>query len=206
MVQFLVFGDSLTYGAWDEHGGWTQRLRTFIDKKYPEEHFVYNLGVAKGDTSKDILERMKDEIKSRTEGNCIIIIQIGTNDSAIMSTKKNFWITPNKFEKNIESIIIISKKFSKKILFVGEVPVDESKTHPVPWDKRVTYMNENIMKYNEMLRKVCKKNKIPFIEFFEKWIKSDYKRFLQDGVHPNSEGHKKIFETVKDYLTENKII
>jgi len=27
MVNILVFGDSITYGAWDEEGGWVQRLR-----------------------------------------------------------------------------------------------------------------------------------------------------------------------------------
>jgi len=29
---------------------------------------------------------------------------------------------------------------------------------------------------------------------------------LEDGLHPNSEGHKKIFESVKEFLIKNKII
>lgn len=29
---------------------------------------------------------------------------------------------------------------------------------------------------------------------------------LEDGLHPNSEGHKKMFIRVKDFLIENKII
>ena len=33
MTCLLVFGDSITYGAWDLEGGWVQRLRSFIDKK-----------------------------------------------------------------------------------------------------------------------------------------------------------------------------
>jgi lysophospholipase L1-like esterase len=45
-----------------------------------------------------------------------------------------------------------------------------------------------------------------FIEIFENWKKISYESLLYDGLHPNSEGHKKIFETVKNYLVKNKII
>ena len=29
---------------------------------------------------------------------------------------------------------------------------------------------------------------------------------LPDGLHPNTEGHKKMFERIKDFLVENKLI
>lgn len=96
MTQILVFGDSIAYGSWDKAGGWVQRLRTFIEEKYPEEHLVYNLGVS-ADTTDSLLERLEIEIKKRgSERNqrrgiaTILIFQIGTNDSAILSTKKRF--------------------------------------------------------------------------------------------------------------------
>jgi len=34
----------------------------------------------------------------------------------------------------------------------------------------------------------------------------DYKGLLEDGLHPNSTGHKKIYEIVKGFLVENRII
>ena len=74
------------------------------------------------------------------------------------------------------------------------------------WDKDKSYKNEYIQKYNDAIKQICAKNKIYFIEIFEDWIKMDYKRLLEDGLHPNSEGHQKIFETVKDFLITNKII
>jgi lysophospholipase L1-like esterase len=205
MAQFLVFGDSITYGAWDKAGGWTQRLRTFLEEKYPEEHLIYNLGVS-ADTSDSLIERLEDETKRREGSEIIFIFQIGANDSAFLSTKKDFWVSKEKFRVNIKEIIKKSKKISKKIFFVGTTPVNENKTHPVSWDKRVTYKNENIKKYNEIIKEVCNKEVVSFIGVFDKFFKSDYKKLLQDGVHPNSEGHEKIFEIVKKFLIKNKVI
>ncbi|OGI12238.1 hypothetical protein A3K64_02835 [Candidatus Micrarchaeota archaeon RBG_16_36_9] len=210
MTHFLIFGDSITYGSWDKIGGWVQRLRAFIEEKYPEEHLIYNLGVS-ADTTDSLLERLEFEInnrgyeRSKRRGSeTIIIFQIGINDSAFM--ENSFWIKQERFEENIKSIIRKSKRFSKKIFFVEAIPVDENKTQPIPWDKRVTYKNKNIKEYNDVMKDVCKAENVSFIEIFDKFSKSDYKKLLEDGVHPNSEGHEKIFETVKDYLIENKII
>jgi len=212
MSQFLVFGDSIAYGSWDKAGGWVQRLRAFIEEKYPEEHLVYNLGVS-ADTTNSLLERLEFETQKRgSERNqrrgsaTILIFQIGANDSVFLSTKKGFWVSQEKFRYNIEEIIKISKKFSKSIFFVGLTPVDEDKTQPVVWDKRVTYENSSIKKYNEILKEVCSAKNVHFIEIFDKFFKSNYKKLLQDGVHPNSEGHEKIFRIVKDFLVEKKII
>ena len=33
MGRILIFGDSITYGAWDKEGGWVQRLRKFLDER-----------------------------------------------------------------------------------------------------------------------------------------------------------------------------
>jgi len=32
------------------------------------------------------------------------------------------------------------------------------------------------------------------------------KNMLMDGLHPNSKGHQKIFEIVRDYLKKEKLI
>jgi lysophospholipase L1-like esterase len=206
MTKFFVFGDSITYGAWDKVGGWVQRLRAFIEEKYPEEHLIYNLGIS-GDTSDLLLERLEFETKKRIEGKItIFIFQLGLNDSAFLSTKKDFWVSQEKFRCNLREIIKISKKISKKIFFLGITPVDEAKTQPVVWDKRVTYKNENIKKYDEIIKEVCNTERVAFIEIFDKFYKIGYKRLLQDGLHPNSEGHEKIFEIVKDFLIKNSLI
>ena len=76
----------------------------------------------------------------------------------------------------------------------------------ISWDTGKSYKNEYIKKYNEIIKSVYEENKIYFVEIFEDWMNSDYKNYLEDGLHPNSEGHQKIFESVKNFLIENKII
>jgi len=208
MTRILVFGASITYGAWDREGGWVQRLRKFLDEKTLTFR-IYNLGIT-GNTTKELLERFEFEAKQRFKlkerDDRIIIFSIGINDSQFVISKNDLRTKPEKFTENIQKLIGLAKKFNSKIAFLGLTPVDELKTTPTSWDRDKTYKNENVRKYNEIIKSVCKENNISFIEIFEKWIKSDYKKLLEDGLHPNSEGHQKIFEIVKDFLIQNKII
>jgi lysophospholipase L1-like esterase len=211
MVRILVFGASITYGAWDKEGGWVQRLRKFLDEKtLTDPNFyciIYNLGIS-GDTTEDLLERFEFETKQRLkeEEKTIIIFAIGTNDSQFIHSQNSLRHSPQKFQNNLQKLVNLARKFSSKIIFVGLTPVDELKVDPIPWDTDKSYKNEYIQKYNEIIKSVCKKNKIYFIEILEKFVKLDYKDLLEDGLHPNSKGHQEIFEIVKDYLIQNKII
>ena len=211
---FLVFGDSIVFGAWDIEGGWVQRLRKYLDKltlKEKGDFLVYNCGIS-GNTSEELLERFEIECKSRLkelamyEGRGIIMISIGGNDCTFIKSKGDNWVLPEKFAENIEKLIKLAKKFSDKIIFVSFTPCDESKTTPIPWNTDIVYKNEDIKKYNDITKEICEKEKIPFIKIFDSWLKLDYKKWLEDGLHPNSKGHEKIFETVKDFLIKNKII
>ncbi len=212
MARILVFGDSIAWGAWDVEGGWVQRLRKFLDEKTLSSNFldyfsIYNLAFS-GDTSTDILERLEPEIKARlAEGHEIIILfSIGINDSFYLHDLKSNMVSLDKFKENIKKLIEIAKKFTDKIVFVGLTPIDETKVALIPWDTNKSYKNESIKKYDEIIKEVCQKNKILFIEIFDDWLNSDYKELLEDGAHPNSFGHQKLFETIRDFLIKNKII
>ncbi len=217
MAQILVFGDSIAWGAWDKEGGWVERLKKFLNKKtlsIPEfwnTDFmeVYNLGISSvsGENSSNLLERFESEAKRRLgEYETIFIISIGKNDSCFLKSKDSFLTPPEIFERNIQELIKFAKKYSSKIVFVGTAMVDESKASPIHWDKNMHYKNEYLKKYNEIIKYVCKENKVRFIDIYETFAKADYKKLLEDGLHPNSEGHKIIFEAVKNFLVKEKII
>ena len=211
MTQILIFGDSITYGAWDKEGGWVQRLRRFLDEKNltsPDFYFVvYNLGIS-GDTSEDLLERFEFETKQRLKEHkeTIVAFAIGINDSQFVHSEGDHRVPIEKFKNNLQELIKLAQKFSLKIIFVGLTPVDEKKTTPIPWDSDKFYKNEYIEKYNQVIKKVCEENKIYFIEIFEKFKATGYQELLEDGLHPNSKGHKRIFEIVKDFLIKNNLI
>jgi lysophospholipase L1-like esterase len=209
MSQILIFGDSITYGASDLEGGWASRLRKYVDHKGltdPEYYnLVYNLGIS-GNNTTDILKRFEFEVQQRIkeEGETAIIFLIGTNDSQLFKGK--FRTELEQFERNLKELYSLAQKYSQKIIFVGLFPIDESKTTPVAWHKEKFYKNEYIKAYNDSVKDFCQKNAIIFIKIFENFIDKDYKSLFDDGIHPSSEGHRQMFEIIKDGLIKNNII
>ena len=58
-----------------------------------------------------------------------------------------------------------------------------------------------------MIKNTCKENNLLFIDTFTSFAGKDYQKLLTpDGIHPNSEGHKFIFEIVKNELEKNNLI
>ncbi|MCH7641324.1 hypothetical protein IID22_03950 [Patescibacteria group bacterium] len=211
-MNLIIFGASTTWGAWDLKGGWVQRLRTSLDSKHLKSsssdlYFVYNLGIS-GDTTEDIIKRFDFELVQRNKetNKNIIILAIGTTDS-VWDNNLNRLKTPReKFKSNISKLINKAKKYSDKVIFIGSTPVNETKVNPIPWDKNYSLLNKHIKKSKETIKKLCEGNNVYFVDLYNRFIREDYKKLLEDGIHPNSEGHKKIFEIVKTFLIQNKYI
>lgn len=206
--NIFIFGDSCTQGFWDSQGGWATRLKQYFDNSmvsapnFPQHefyHMVYPLGVT-DDTTKNILERFEFETEKRMAWGTteeIFIFAIGKNDTAISDI--------NEYERNIRDIIKRAKRFSNKIAFLETGAVNEKLTQPVVWNDRYFYTNEKIKAYNYILNKIAQEEEVDIIPLFDDWIKEDYTKLLADGVHPNDDGHKYIFEKVKNFLLENYI-
>jgi lysophospholipase L1-like esterase len=196
----LVFGDSITWGSYDlEYGGWVSRLRNNFEKNSEIE--VYNLGIS-GNHVEDLIKRFEFETKQRLKEDKEVgfIFAIEINDAQFVHSKDSFRTNSDKFKKGIEKLIKLAKKFSLKIYFVGLTPVDESKTNPISWNKDKSYKNNDIKEYDNIIKSICVKNKIPFIEIFNKFINQNYRDLLEDGLYPNSKGHELIYEEVKKVL------
>lgn len=204
--NIFCFGDSITQGFWDSKGGWATRLKQYFDDymvkspNFPEHDFyymVYPLGIT-DDTTRSILERFEFETEKRmvwptTEE--IFVFAVGLNDTVLLDI--------NEFKRNIQEIIKRAKRFSNKISFLEIEAVDEKITQPVPWNNKGYYNNSKNKIFNDTLNEITKENGTKVIPLFEEWQKIDYKKLLADGVHPNDDGHKYIFEKVKDFLLKN---
>lgn len=211
MSQILIFGASTTYGAWDEKGGWSDRLKQFLHKKaidsnYENDWIVYNLGID-GDTTEGILERFDSETEIRIwpETETIIIISTGINDSMFVHKTGATKVSIQDFQADLEDIIKKAKKYTEKIILVGSMPVDE-RVDPIPWLEGYSYRNEYVKLFNEIMESTAKVNQLHFIDIFKEFSKKDNHKLSSDGVHPNTKGHRLIYEKVKNYLLEYKII
>ncbi|HUC38771.1 MAG TPA: GDSL-type esterase/lipase family protein [Candidatus Acidoferrum sp.] len=212
MVEVLVFGDSITYGAWDNNGGWVQRLREPIDIKNLVDadvaYFVYNLGVV-DETSTGILKRLELEMAARRyvneEQERIVLFNFGLNDSALIKEKEHR-VPKKQFEENLIKLIELAKKDADKVIFIGPTPVDESRANPTAWDPDKGYQNKYVREYNEIIQRVCKIKNIPFLEVFDKMLRLEYTSLLEDGLHLSPAGHLVLYEFVRKFLEDNKVI
>jgi lysophospholipase L1-like esterase len=188
-MNICIYGASITWGASDiQKGGWVERLKSFCIENHDDIN-IYNLGIP-GNTTKDLLKRFKNETVVRNPG--LIIFAIGTNDSSYVKDKNNNLVNLKQFNKNLLKLIKFAHRVTSNIIFVGLTRVDESKTMPVYWDNTVYYDNESIEKYDSVIKDIADKNKLEYVEMKNVVQLND----LDDGIHPNSLGHEKMFNEV----------
>ena len=199
MTVVCVFGDSIAWGAADsESGGWVARLNSYLQIS-GYDAIVYNRGVCGDDTDR-LLRRFKMEATALEPD--VIIFAIGINDSQHVRPRKDSRIRIEKFRKNLEVLLNQAKRITGRIIYVGLTRVDESKTVPIPCDAVDYYNNESISGYDAAIKKLCQKNKVAYIGMLD--LLSAYD--LEDGLHPNSRGHEKMFERVRKSLFDTKML
>ena len=207
-MNIIVFGASQVYGFNDwKNGGWVQLLKSYVEKNSNFDDIVYNLGIS-GDTSTGILRRFEKEMKPRLEidGRNIIIISAGINDSQYSHGNKKKVRTPEyRYKKNIKKIIKVARKYAKNVFFVGIIPVDDKKVQPIPWAPDKSYAHDICKHYSKAAKGVCKRERVPFLDLFSILSEINYKKLLDDGLHPTSKGHKIIFKHVLKFLAERGV-
>ena len=202
-MNLLFFGDSIVQGMWDENGGWPSRIKQEIYKRHlesaePYNHYnmVYMRGVS-SNTSEDLKKRIDEELKDATEhssSEVTVVFSIGINDCGISNRENK--VSKEDYRENLRDIIDKSENYAEQVIAVGLNPIDERRLlEEKSADK---YTNSEVREYNDILREVCSEKGAKFISIFEELTEDkDWNRKLFDGLHPNSEGHKKIYEIVK---------
>ncbi|MGC1177213.1 MAG: GDSL-type esterase/lipase family protein [Candidatus Saccharimonadales bacterium] len=206
MPQILAFGDSITDGFYDNEGGWASRMQRFFMAANVEGGAIkdkidwfYNLGI-NGDTAKDVLRRIEVESEARKinrpDKASIVIFAIGINDSACEGGSSDARFTPEEFAANLGKLAGIIKQHTDKIIFVGLTPVVEQYTQPIY--KTSWYDNYRIGLFDEAVRKVAREKNAIFIDIFRTMQEqTDWKNYFIDGLHPNTTGHKWMYERIK---------
>lgn len=102
----------------------------------------------------------------------------------------------SQFESNIIELVNKAVLKYNRVVFLGLTNIDESKTMPTPYSPIRYFNNENVVKYNQVIQKVCKQFDIQFLDIYN-LINIDE---LEDWLHPNSEWHEKIYNKMKEAL------
>lgn len=202
--NLFIFGDSITYGCFDRDGGWAAQLskelkiRVIEDADFNCNTYVFGIS---GDTSENLIKRIETDLAPRItdQDNVenIFLFAIGINDSQYYLDKDQGRYSAQDFRQNIEEIVSIAKAHkATQIGFVGLTPIDEDLLNPIPWFPNVAYLEKRVAEFNSIIEDVCAKQGLDFINLLPDWSKQDVKDHLFDGIHPNDEGHRRIFNAV----------
>lgn len=202
MARVCIFGASTVWGAVDpEAGGWADRLKKYLYESTRGDVLVHNLGIS-GDNTEGLLKRIEVECEARKPS--LVLIAIGTNDSWYSGTPDKPSIALADFRRNLRELVKIGREFTEAIVFVGLMPCDEAKTMPIPWDPEglICYDNVRLKAYDDAIRTFCEQEKLPYVDLWDALVPDE----LKDGLHPNSEGHRKLFEVIKDKIEELQLL
>lgn len=201
-MQILCFGDSITWGAYDKDGGWTERLKRSAFEEmesHPNKWIqVYNLGIS-GDGIDGLIQRFSNETRPRvTEGvKPTFLFSCGANDATFLVNKNAFRSSLDEFEKKYRKIIAEAKQWSDAIFLLTITPVDEEKLES--GDK--VRKNEFVTRYNEVIKRLAADEHLGLIDVSKAYSLNEYRNLLgDDGLHPNTRGHEVIFSLVKDQI------
>ncbi|OGZ06766.1 MAG: hypothetical protein A3C93_02425 [Candidatus Lloydbacteria bacterium RIFCSPHIGHO2_02_FULL_54_17] len=195
MAIIGIWGDSIVYGEVDASGsGWATRLRGYLseqaEKNNSEWHHTYARGVC-GDTSRNLLERFAVEAKSIQPD--IVVLAVGINDAAYMGSEADVLVPTGEFENNLRKLVIQAKSYTKKVILVGLTRVNEKLVQPYPYSsKGKSYANRTIEQYDKIIQKVALLENLPFASVSNLILEGD----LEEGLHPNSVGHQKLFQHI----------
>ncbi|MBR5271673.1 MAG: hypothetical protein IKV64_05780 [Clostridia bacterium] len=109
----------------------------------------------------------------------IVSVMLGTNDSLIISGKKNF-VSKQEYADNLDAIISLSKEAGAKIILTTPPPIDE---------KRFNFQyrennNSNIKDYCDIIRKKAAEHGVILNDFADKAKNEDFEKIIEnDGVH-----------------------
>ena len=199
--KLVALGDSGVFGWGDPlEGGWCERLRRHW-MELPSGPVLYNLGV-RGDGLERLAARLSAEVGCRGElrrqlpqG---ILLGIGLNDTARVGRPDGRpQLDAEGFLFGLQQLLHKAKKIAA-VHVIGLTPVEES---AMPYAGVLWYSLADIRRYEALLEEACLEANVPFLPLLEGLLAdSDWPLWLSnDGLHLNSEGHRRVFERVRSW-------
>lgn len=228
MPEIYAFGDSVLKGVVLENNKYTVCKNRFSNICENTLNIVIENKAKFGSTittGKKSFERNKDAFaNSNIE---YIVLEFGGNDCDFnwkaISENPNIEYSANNtiedFIKIYTEIIESIKQYNKNPVLLSLPPIDAekyidrvsrglNKENILKWMKNNPYFLTNWHeRYNIEIFKIAINNNISIIDITSKFLEQkNYSTFLcEDGIHPNKEGHRLIYESIQEHVKRKNI-
>lgn len=178
LIPILFLGDSLTegYGVSKEKSYPTivvSRLNEKFEKEKIKKQVSLLDGGISGSTSASTLSRLRWYLKAKPR---VLFLAMGANDGLR-------GVPPKEMEKNLAATIELAQKEKIKIILAGmRLPPN--------------YGPEMEKEFSGVYSRLARKYHLPFIPFLLEKVGGEKNLNIEDGIHPNENGHMKIANLV----------
>lgn len=175
MHDILLIGDSLT--EWNFKNGWGNDIK----KWYQTKCNMYNYGYA-GWTSAQMKKEMPLIMKNHSFP-MICTLLLGTNDCYFQGQ----YVSPNDFKQNIIHIIDYIRSFNVYAVILLITPP-------------ICHLDKKIKPYVFKTREIALEKALALIDLHNPGPFQIGYNDLEDGMHFNESGNKKLFEHIKSTI------
>lgn len=165
-----------------------------LEEYYPDNKVV-NSGID-GNTTRNILDDMTNRVYRYNPSKVFILI--GTND---LHKDKSV----DEISDNLREIVTKIKKNRKysDIYVLSLLPINDSEEDKIDHGIVGNRSNEDIKKINVEYKKICKEEKVNYIDAFEKLVDEDGNLdidYTKEGLHLSDEGYEVLTNCINKYL------
>lgn len=172
-------------------------------------------------TDKALMLYNKEIINSDSD---YIVFELGGNDCDYLWREiaenpegTHFPNTPlEKFSANLESMIQTAIKHGKKIVMTTLVPIYSryyfdfitkdglSRENILSWLGDVEHIYRHHERYSLAVLKLAAAYNLPVVDLRDAFLRQKcyFKLLCEDGIHPNEEGQKLIFQTITNFVND----
>ena len=158
------------------------RLKMYCVSRQLGDH-IFNLGLG-GNNSTEVVARIDAEIFARTIHIDHAFVSVGVNDI----TNKAKLTSPEVYEENLKRIVEIIRSHHKQPHLLTMTPLQRE---PEKW-----------LEYNDIIERTSLALGTGFLDLRT----CDLSGMTPDGVHPDADGHERIFQKIKSLLLLKGII
>ena len=202
-TSYIFVGDSIVYGIGDfAQNGWTSMFKNRIINL--DENSLYcsnyvHIAAYPGFTSSDITPIINHILGAFAfpSTNNELILSVGVNDTQTINNKQK--VDLEDFKSNIIKMINIARTVKNcNITILGLTRIGSN--IPFEFKPGKFLSNTTIGQYDLELEKICQEHKVSYIKMSDALDFGDY----ADKLHPNNEGHNKLFNRVLSKMKERE--